>query len=331
VTGRATALVESPLQLLGALEAVHAGVVTTPVEVRWRGTVPGLAQAVAAVRAEPLPTGFDLVRAGRASARDLPRARRTYVAGDVFSGLAQAGLALARPGRLVLLDDGLATVEAVRRLAAHDGPLVRPGAPAGRARRALGALAVRRVRATARPGRGVVLCTALDPAPADRAARAAAGIDVVTHRFDWVAGLPPAPPVPEPVVVVGSGLVADGLVRPDAYVAWVAGEAAAAAASGGTCYVPHRRHDPAVLARIAALPGVRVPPAGPPVELRLRSLGPGQKVVCLLSTAYRSLRLVLARSGADVELAGVAPHWWTDRADARLREHLETAAAGGAR
>ncbi|MCB7136462.1 hypothetical protein [Cellulosimicrobium marinum] len=330
MTRGSTALVESPLQLLGVLEAVHAGLVPAPVEIRWRAAVPGLREAVDAVRADPLPPGTRLVGTGRASSGDLPRAGRTLVVGDAFSGRAQAVLALAGPRRVVLVDDGLATVEAVRRLGTAGSTLVRVGHRVGAARRALGARAVHQVRAAARAG-GAVLCTALDLDPADRAALADAGVDVVTHRFDRLATLPPAPRVPEPVVVVGSALVADGLLDPDAYVAWVASAAAPAARAGGTCYVPHRRHDPGVLARVAALRGVRVAPAGPPVELRLRSLGPGQTVVCLPSTAYRSLRLVLAGTGARVEISRVAPHWWTRRADAALRHHLESAATGGGR
>ncbi|MBD8078066.1 hypothetical protein [Cellulosimicrobium arenosum] len=328
MTTRATALVESPLQLLGTLEAVHAGVVPAPVEVRWRSTVPGLRAAVAAVGelgAEALPPGIVLVAAGRPSARDLPSRDRDHAVGDVFSGRAQVGLAAARPGRLVLLDDGLATIEAVR-LLGGGGPLVRLGRSARAPRRLLGARVSRRIRTlAARPGR-VVLCTALDLAPADAVALDGLGIEVTRHAFGWVAGLPPAPAVPEPLVVVGSALVADGLVDPDAYVRWVA--ALADAADGGTCYIPHRRHDAGVLARLAALPGVRVAPPGPPVELRLRSLDPSQRVVCLPSTAHRFLRQVLRGSGARVELADVPAHWWTERADARLRDHLVAAAAG---
>ncbi|MBD5787081.1 hypothetical protein IF650_12910 [Cellulosimicrobium terreum] len=312
-----TALVESPLQLLGTVEAVHAGIVPSPVEVRWRAAVPGLRAAVQALTALPLPPGLDLVPAGRASTRDLPRRARTYAVGDVFSGRAQAGLAVARPGRLVLLDDGLATHEAARLLGTSGAPLVRVGQRVPAPRRALGTRTARRIRALATDGR-VTLFTALPVA--------LPGIDVVEHGFDWVASLPPAPVVPEALVVVGSGLVADGLVDPDAYVAWVAGLASGASGAGGTCYVPHRRHDPAVLARLAALPGVRVAPAGPPIELRLRSLTADQAVVCLPSTAYPLLRRVLARSGTRVELADVPSRWWTARAGARLREHLVTTA-----
>src|SRR5690606_34933724 len=121
----------------------------------------------------------------------------------------------------------------------------------------------------------VTLCTALPLDPADRDGLRELGVVVAGHGFEWLRTRPQSDVPQEATVVVGSAFVADGLVHADRYAAWVSG----IASEGPVRYLPHRRHDPLVTALFARLPGVRVDAPGAPVEVRLRGLRRGQRVV----------------------------------------------------
>lgn len=319
-----SALVESPLQLLCAVEAHAAGHVTpsaTRGRIVARSDVPTLAIAVGALRDLGLPDGLDVTVGppGRAFG-DGP----VHLVGDPFSGVFQTALARAgAPGRIVVVDDGLATLDMARRLV--DGePMVRLSTPAGPLRYTLGAVTTRRLRRLARAGR-LTVCTML-PLDDDLAdALGALGVEVVAHAFEWLASRPDAgapATIDEPTVVVGSGLVADRLVHADQYAAWLAG----LAADGPVRYIPHRRHDPLVTALFERLPGVRVDSPGAPVEIRLRGLGADQRVVSLPSTSAVTLTRLLVPRGVGVLPQDVPDSWWTERATPALREHLGVAA-----
>jgi hypothetical protein len=309
--------VESPLQLLCAVEAHAAGYGGAPTRVHVRDDVPGLGAALDAVRGFGLPDGLETDLAGRRAA--LAVSEPVWLVGDAFSGLFQA-TALLRRGleRVVLADDGLATLELARRLAAEE-PLVRMRAHAGAPRRRLGAVAARRLRQLAAQGR-VTLFTALPLEPAVRAKLTAQGFVVAHNDFAWLASVPVGDAPPEPTVVIGSALAADGLVDPDAYLAWVAG----LAADGPLRYLPHRRQAPELLARLAEIPGVTVDSAQAPVELRLRGMAAPQRVVSLPSTAAVLLTTILAPRGVAVTPQAVADDWWTSRATPGLRAHLSS-------
>ncbi|WP_277209723.1 hypothetical protein [Isoptericola croceus] len=321
-----SALVESPLQLLCAVEAYAAGHVTpsagSRTEIVARSDVATLATTVGAVRDLGLPDGLD-VTAGPAS-RTLGR-DAVHLVGDPFSGVLQTALARGNTsGRMVVVDDGLATLDVARRLV--DGePMVRLSSPPGPLRYALGAATTRRLRRLARSGR-LTWCTML-PLDEDLTdGLAALGVEVVEHSFGWLASreadLAPHEAIDEPTVVVGSGLVADGLVHADQYAAWLTG----LAADGPVRYIPHRRHDPLVTALFERLPGVRVDAPGAPVEIRLRRLGPEQRVVSLPSTSAVTLTRLLTPRGVGVLPQDVPDSWWTARATPALREHLGLAA-----
>lgn len=323
-----TAFVESPLQLLCAVEAYAAGHAGARSQVLARADVPGLAATVDAVRALGLPGRLDVDLA--------PVPRRTphdvVLVGDPFSGAFQAALvrALRPPTRIVVVDDGLAILDLAHRLTSGSS-LVRIGAPPGSLRFGLGALAALRMRRVAETG-GLSLCTALPLDPDLRAWLRLLGIGVVEHSFEWLRSRPAADAPAEQTVVVGSALAADGMVHPDRYVAWVRG----LAVDGPVRYVPHRRQDPRLSALLEQVPGVVVDTPGAPVEMRLRGLRPGQRVVTLPSAPALTLPRLLPR-GVAVTSHAMPDAWWTDRATPDLRRHvgrahsLATAAAESAR
>jgi len=319
------AVVESPLQLLGALEAHAAGLAGPRTEIRVRSGVPALDASATTLDAAGLPAGA-VIHLGATADDASSSPRGTWLVGDAFSGQWQAAFVRHRVrGRVVLLDDGLATVTLARALVAGE-PAVRAsrraGGVVGFARTRLGSLVTGKLRRLAREGR-VTLFTAM---PLDIPLMThlhGIGVEVVSHRFEWLATQQPPIAPAEPTVIVGSGLVADGWVRADPYVEWIE----RLAEFGAVAYLPHRRSDPAVVARLAALPGVRVDEAGLPVEMRLRGLRAPQRVVCLPSTAYVLLDALHGSTGVRVQVRPVPDDWWTGNAAPDVREHLSSVLA----
>jgi hypothetical protein len=312
----AGALVESPLQLLCTLEAHAAGLGGGRLHVHVRDDVPALDDALAAVRQFDLPSDITFDLAGRRTA--LTAREPIWLVGDAFSGLFQVTATLRRPEQVVLVDDGLATLE-LARLLARSAPLVRLHGPALGARRRLGAVAAGRLRSLAGAGR-VVIFTALPLEPELHAALRSQGFDVRHNGFSWLSRQVVADAPTEPTVVVGSAMPADGFVAADAYVGWIRG----LAADGPLRYFPHRRQTDAVLAELRQIPGVVVDAPGAPVELRLRGLSAGQRVVSLPSTSAVLLTTILGPRGVEVTPHDVPDAWWSPRASTELRAHLRS-------
>lgn len=310
----AVALVESPLQLLAAVEAHHAGLLGERTEVWIREGVAGLLPTVIALRACELPPGLAVYEHGHRP----PWGFGAWAIGDAFSGRIQTWLAGPLPERLVLVDDGLATVELTRLLAGDRAPIARLENPGGAVRRRLGLLAYDRLARLAGAGR-LTLFTALPVRDELRVELAERGGHVMANRFGWLATQPLVDHIDEPVVVIGSAMVADGYVRPAPYLDWLA----ALARRSPVRYYPHRRQTPELLSAIVRL-GIEVAQPGLPVEVRLRGLRPPQKVVSLPSTALVLLRGVLSRTGVEVVGLPVPKDWWTARADPTLRAHLSS-------
>src|SRR5690606_9489596 len=107
--------------------------------------------------------------------------RRPAAVGDAFSGRVQLRWLTSVPGRVVVVDDGMATLRLLELLAAGPyRPLLRARARPGGLRAALGLAAAIRLRAG-----GVTVFTAL-PVPPDLAAAVReAGVDLVRHEFAW--------------------------------------------------------------------------------------------------------------------------------------------------
>jgi hypothetical protein len=310
---------ESPLQLLSALEARHRGLLG-PAEVRVRTGSDALHATAREVIRLGLPAKTTLT-----FAEHIGRTGSTWALGDAFSGRAQARMLLDRaPERIVLLDDGLATLHLLGLLCGPwRQPLLRARARPGPARRAFAALAGQRLRGLARQGR-VSVFTGL-PIPGALLARARrVGIPVLVHDFAWLRTLPAEPPPEQRCVVLGTSLVANGLIEREAYLEWldkVTGREPVA-------YYPHRRECPEVLARLREDPAVTLVERDLPVELSLRGLTAGHRVLSLPSTAITSLRVLHGGNGPRIEGVSVPSGWWTEQAAPALRTHLSVSVLG---
>ncbi|UBU17288.1 hypothetical protein [Nonomuraea gerenzanensis] len=306
---QASAWVESPLQMLCAVEAHHAGLLGPETAVVPRAGLRPLKATRRELRSLGLPDGLVL-----AEPRErMPR--RVQAVGDAFSGKVQLRWLTSRPGRIVIVDDGLATLRLLELLAAGPyRPLLRARAHPTRLRSALGLAAALRLRYSK-----VSVFTALSVDDKLAEAVRQAGVDLVRHDFAWLRAQPPSAQGPaERTVVLGTSLVRNGLVHRDHYLRWLTD----LAAREPLAYYPHRREDPVDVALIRERPGITVHDAGVPAELTLRGLDPGQRVLSLPSTAITSLRVLLSPRGVAVEPVDVPDDWWTSRAAPALRSHL---------
>jgi hypothetical protein len=309
VVKQASAWVESPLQMLCAIEAHQAGLLGPATSVVPRAGLRALRATRRELRELALPGGLEL-----AEPRErMPRSVRAV--GDAFSGQVQLRWLLSRPGRIVVVDDGLATIRLLELLAAGPyRPLLRARAQPGRLRAALGLAAAIRLRASR-----VCVFTALPVSPELEQSVRRAGVSLVRHDFAWLRAQPPSEAGPaERTVVLGTSLVRNGLVHRDRYLHWLT----ALAAREPLAYYPHRREDPLDLAIIRERPGITVHEGGVPAELTLRGMNAGQRVLSLPSTAITSLRVLLSPRGVEVEPVDVPDDWWTSRAAPALRSHL---------
>ncbi|WP_308250609.1 hypothetical protein [Nonomuraea rhizosphaerae] len=306
---QASAWVESPLQMLCAVEAHRAGLLGQATVVVPRAGLRALKATRRELSGLALPEGLEL-----AEPRErMPR--RVHAVGDAFSGKVQLRWLTSGQRRIVIVDDGLATLRLLELLAAGPyRPLLRARARHGGPRAVLGLAASLRLRLS-----DVTVFTAL-PVSADleRAVRAA-GAGLVRHDFGWLREQPLAEPGPEErTVVLGTSLVRNGLVHRDRYLRWLMD----LASEEPLAYFPHRREDPVDVALIRDRPGITVHDRGVPAELTLRGLHPSQRVLSLPSTAISSLRVLLSPRGVAVEPVDVPDDWWTSRAAPALRSHL---------
>ncbi|MFC7107819.1 hypothetical protein ACFQQB_49975 [Nonomuraea rubra] len=265
---QASAWVESPLQMLCAVEAHHAGLLGPETAVVPRAGLRPLKATRRELRSLGLPDGLVL-----AEPRErMPR--RVQAVGDAFSGKVQLRWLTSRPGRIVIVDDGLATLRLLELLAAGPfRPLLRARANRTRLRAALGVAAALRLRLSQ-----VSVFTALNVDDKLAEAVREAGVDLVRHDFAWLRAQPPSAESPaERTVVLGTSLVRNGLVHRDHYLRWLTD----LAAREPLAYYPHRREDPVDVALIRERPGITVHDAGVPAELTLRGLDPGQRVLSL--------------------------------------------------
>lgn len=306
---QASAWVESPLQMLCAVEAHHAGLLGPATVVVPRAGLRPLKATRKELRGLGLPPGLEL-----AGPRErMPR--RVQAVGDAFSGKVQLRWLTSSPGHIVIVDDGLATIRLLELLAAGPyRPLLRARANSGRPRALLGLAAALRLRMSR-----VSVFTALPVSDELAESVRRAGVDLVRHDFAWLRAQPPARESPaERTVVLGTSLVRNGLVHRDRYLRWLMD----LADQEPLAYYPHRREDPVDLALIRERPGITVHDAGVPAELTLRGLDSGQRVLSLPSTAITSLRVLLSPRGVTVEPVDVPDDWWTSRAAPGLRSHL---------
>lgn len=319
-SGTAEVWVESPLQMLSAIEAHGAGLLGRRTTIHPRGGTAGMDTTLRTLMNQaPLGVGF-----GETGLRVPPARRRgvnRWVTGDAFSGRIQRELmGPVRADEVVIIDDGLATLKLLATLTSdRPVPLVRPRTARSATRTALGLAAWHRLRSLARRGRLMALTALPVTADVEEAFRDLGG-HLEHHRFEWLATQPVAEQFAEPTIVVGSALAADGLIDPRPYLHWVTGQTQ----DGPVGYFPHRREEPAFLERLAEHPLVTVHPHTIPVEMRLRGLRQGQSVRALPSTVLPSLRLLLGPNRVRIIGQPVPGTWWTPVASEALRAHLSS-------
>ena len=301
-----TAWVESPLQLLGALEhaALTEGERERPIAIVPRAGDAQLERTATLVHergGEPEGVGIGLER------RLLPwhrfAAGGDWLVGDAFSGLVQARLARAVPERLVLVDDGAITRRLARLLAAGE-PLLRPDRRPGERvpglRRTLAEATTRTLRALAEEGR-LEVTTYLDPGDPAVALLEGLGAAVRHHRFAWTRahGLAARDVPAGRRVVLGTAAVADRTATPDEQRALVL----ALARAGRIAYLPHRREPEWFVRALARERHVDVIAPLVPVELALGGAARPLDIVSRPSSALETLQLVLEGTGSRVLLA----------------------------
>ncbi|GAA3605281.1 hypothetical protein GCM10022223_21280 [Kineosporia mesophila] len=313
-TGTVQAWVESPFQLLGALEAHAAGRLGRWLVVLPRKDVEPLVTAVAEVTRLGLPAGVTIqLPSGppRHGGGDL-------AVGDAFSGEVHRLLVQHPPRRLVLLDDGRSTRRVMDALIDPDVPLVRPHVPQAPHRAVLARLAKMRLRRMIAQGR-VRVITAL-PLP-ERVLRvsAAIGLPVEPHNFTWLRSLPggeAGASGEEKTIVLGTSMVANRLIKAQPYLSWIR----SLADQGPVVYRAHRRENASTLSPLTDYPGITMVRGEVPAEISLRGLSDRHRVVSLPSTAVSTLRLIVPE--AEIQEFAVPEEWWMPGTPDVARHHL---------
>ena len=315
------AFVESPLQFLSCLEAHEPG---EHLIIHARKKAAGMSSFLAQLPPELLRDGIEL-DTKRPHPRTLVGMRGRILIGDPFSGKLQKPLVMAY-GRIkasfVLLDDGYATIRAIRLLSSPTpAPLVRSKTKVKPSRAVMGGVAARVLRQAMAKGR-LRWVTAL-PVDQDLASLfTAAGGTITQHRFERLRaaklGDTTGPEFAYDRFVLGSALAADGLIDPDRYVTWVT----AAASAGPTVYLAHRRQSSEILARLEKIPGLSIRTAGLPVELRLAHAPHGSQIFSLPSSALATLPSIM--DAPELEVTTIDESWWTAQAPDSLRQELNS-------
>lgn len=326
---RALALVESPAQLLNVLE-LGAGeaewasvriVVLAPAEGHTRTQLRAM---VAIAREKGHPVAWHEPRLGGASVArtlgalvgELAKVDRLVV-GDPFSGVMQVIICLVRPSRVVLVDDGTATLEFARQWVSGE-PLSRWHQVAGPGvGRHLTNLARERLARTVRlrlsleSGCTLTLVTGLPVAlPL---------VDVRRNAYAWVRATYPTPTVKPGADLIGTSLVETGVVSQDAYVR---GVAELAREHGVDRYLAHRKETDAKLALVTGL-GIEVVRPTLPLEIVAR-LGPvGQTIISFPSTVVHTLPVVLQDTDVVIKVCEIEESWFTAQATPRADQFLE--------
>lgn len=321
------AWVESPLQLISAIEARQPGEV---LEIHARIDAEGMASFLERFHTDWLPEGVSITAVGEVDPRIFTTRSGRLLIGDLCSGRLQramlaSGLQMRR--HVVVLDDGFATLHAVRELVdRRPRALIRPRQKTSRSRTAAG-FAVALLLRTALQRRRLAWTTAL-PVPDDLAAAfTAAGGTLQRHSFDFVRSLQDAGSRVPDRIILGSAMVADELITPEAYFGWLdeVTDRLGASAEHPVAYFAHRRETPEQLARVADIPHVTVRQAHLPVEIRLAAAPAGAHVCSLPTSAVANLPTTM--QDPVITVTDIPPAWWTGTAPDALRRQLNEAAA----
>ena len=309
--GAVLAWVESPFQLLGALEAHSSGVLGERLVVLPRQGVEPLATTIAELQRLGLPPGVSLLPAGPA-----PRRHNGPLAiGDAFSGAVHRMLLQSSPPALVLLDDGRSTRRVMDALVMPGVPLIRPHITPSPPRALLARMALAKLKRMARQGRLRVV-TALDLPDAVVDGATDSGISIQKHDFAWLRALPGDAVPGTDTVVLGTSLVANDLITAQPYLDWVCG----IARDGPVTYRAHRREDERTLGPLSRCPGVVIETGQVPVEVSLRRMTSRNRILTLPTTAVSTLRMITPE--AEIQEFAVPDCWWLPDVPLVARRHL---------
>lgn len=235
--------------------------------------------------------------------------------GDPFSGLIQAILTTARIGKVVVVDDGTATIDFADLLVANV-PLSRWAVRHGKlARLARGGLAKRTTRFFTRLGSDALEVFTVMPVELDGRA------EVTRHSYNWTRTTFGPPQVEDQVTVIGSSLVESGLFTEEAYVSAIRETMRTLGADRGT-YISHRRESADKLARLAAATGLSVISSEVPLEIELRRGQVGRTIVCFPSSPAYTLPLVLSDTEVQLKVLPAQPEWFPADADQRATDFV---------
>ncbi|MCF3122187.1 MULTISPECIES: hypothetical protein [Streptomyces] len=325
------AFVESPVQLLNVLEWAHAAaatgptggltvVVLSPNDPMTRGQLRRMAQLA---RDEGVEVRWEEARGGASApfhtigglAGPLRRADRIVI-GDPFSRYVQLLLTITRARRLVVVDDGTATMEFVSQLARGER-LQRWHRKGGRPgpRDLVFAPVSARARRRLTPGgaRSVEVFSAM---PIDEAPD---GVDITVNAFAWTRERFGPPRITRGADLVGTSLVETGVVDPDRYVEAVR---ALSLTHGAARYFAHRRESAEKLHRLAVETGLQVVRPDLPLELIARRGPIGRTILSFPSTVVHTLPLALAGTEVKVAVCDIDPDWLTENASPRAQGFL---------
>jgi hypothetical protein len=305
------AWVESPFQLLGALEAHASALLGERLVVLPRPGVEPLAVTMAELRRLGLPPGVSLLPPG-----PLPHRHSGPMAiGDAFSGAVHRMLLQSSPRSLVLLDDGRSTRRVMDALVRPGVPLIRPHITPSPPRALLARLALGKLKRVIRRGRLRVV-TALNLPDAVIDSATLAGIPLDTHDFAWLRTLPGDATPATDTVVLGSSLVANDLITAGPYLDWVR----TIARDGPVTYRAHRREDARTLGPLSQCPGLVIETGQVPVEVSLRRMTSQNRVLTLPTTAVSTLRMITPQ--ARIQEFAVPDCWWRPHVPLAARRHL---------
>ena len=324
----AVAWVESPLQCLNALEAQQPGeflylyVRCTTAEMR-RAVLAW--QRLASSGHLPQVEIIDFAHRPPASLKGHVNLADRLLLGDPCSGQLQAWFMRTWPlpqrfqQRLILLDDGLATLHTIRCLSSRSLiPLRRLRQPLPVHRKGLALLMARRLRTSLAHGE-VVWGTGMTVPPAVRQHFEAAGGHIHKHDFSRAKQLSTGDFPTSKTIVIGSSLAADGLIDFEAYIGWLRG----ITATHHSAYFPHRRETPEQLATISAIEGITVLNHELPIEITLAQAPAETEVFSLPTSALAGLVQTMVRP--QLHLTTIPASWWKHDAPEAFRRELNRA------
>ncbi len=287
-SGVPIAWVESPLQLLGAVE--WASGLAEPIVVAHRLTGPQMER-----------TAAELIARGARFAECVPyygipwellRTHRRWAVGDGFSGQFRLAASLIRPERVTFLDDGAHSIALADALLGRI-PYARPNVREAGPNALLGSLTRDRMLGLAARER-LTITTAFPFGDERTDGLRALGVAVDRHTMDWVRRTARPSAFTGRRVLLGSSLPSDALVPAESYLQWVTAEAGA----GDLAYFPHRRETPGMLKAVANIPGVTIHDAGLPIELVLAGTTHPLELISLSTSAQVTLGHLLQGSGS---------------------------------